>query len=96
MLDPASSSDKSQGVSVWAAAEVASPWTVFGRLDWAKPSKDLDKDFQDTYFNGGLQWAASKDVVVSPVFKYEKAEKSLTAGNNGKSIEFGLWAQAKF
>ncbi len=88
--------DKAQGFSGWASAEVAPDWTLFGRFDSAKLSKDLDPDYEDQYFNVGIQYAAAKGVVVSPVFKYEKRQKSATAANDGKVTEFGIFAQAKF
>jgi len=88
--------DKAQGVSAWASAEVAPAWTLFGRIDSAKLSKDLDPDYEDLYFNVGIQYAVAKGVVVSPVFKYEKRQKSTDAANNGKVVEFGIFAQAKF
>jgi len=88
--------DKAQGFSGWASVEVAPAWTLFGRYDSARLSKDLDPDYEDRYFNVGIQYAAAKGLVVSPVFKYEKKQKSTTAANNNKVTEFGIFAQAKF
>ena len=46
-------SDKGDGFSVWSSFDFNAQWSVFGRYDEAKPSKDVVSELKDTYFTRG-------------------------------------------
>lgn len=101
-------SDKADGTSVFASYEFNPMWSVFGRWDQAKLSKDLAPGLKDQYFNIGVDTKPIKNVDVALVYKHEKmdggpatATFSTTNGKpfsqaDGKYDEIGIWAQVAF
>ncbi|HEU4593171.1 MAG TPA: porin, partial [Steroidobacteraceae bacterium] len=98
-------SDKADGFSVWGSYDFSPKWGAFARYDNADPSKDLNPDLQDEYFNAGVVAHARKGVDVAFVYKHEKVDGggtwstsngTLGGLDQGKYDEVGLWAQVAF
>jgi hypothetical protein len=98
-------SDKADGYSVWAAFNFGGSWSVFGRGDWAKPSKDLSPDLKDEYFNGGVAFHPRKNIDFALVYKHDKVHGGGTVSTSngtiggvdeGKYDEVGVWGQVVF
>jgi hypothetical protein len=68
----ASPGDSGDGFSLFASVVPFSKWSVFGRYDWVKPSKDVNPAFKDTYFNVGVQYSPAKIVDFALVYKHER------------------------
>jgi hypothetical protein len=64
--------DKSDGYSVFGSVNFYKTFSVFGRYDWEKPSKELNPTLKDDYFNAGIQWEPVKIVDLAIVYKHEK------------------------
>ncbi len=100
-------SDEGDGVSVWSSFDFNAQWSVFGRYDQAKPSKDVVSALKDTYFNAGVDFKPRKNVDLALVYKNEKVENgqlsvsgadangSYTIGGTGSSTN-GLTTDGKF
>ena len=99
--------DKADGFSVWASIIPTPAWTIFGRYDNAKPSKDLKPGLKDNFFDAGLQWRANKSFAASVVYKYEEVKGgtistsdgtigSTKSTNKGDYNEVGVWTVYSF
>jgi hypothetical protein len=66
--------DTADGYSLFASVSPVNKWSVFGRYDWVKPSKDITPGLKDQYFNVGIQYSPAKIVDLALVYKHEKAE----------------------
>jgi hypothetical protein len=99
--------DKADGFSVWGSIIPTPAFTIFGRYDNAKPSKDLKPTLKDDYFHAGLQWRANKAFAASLVYKYEEVKNgtistsngtigSTKAANKGDYNEIGVWTVYSF
>jgi hypothetical protein len=100
--------DKADGYSIWASIIPTPAWTIFGRYDEGKPSKDLKPTLKDTFFDAGLQWRANKSFAAALVYKYEEVKDGSIstsdgtigtakgAGNKGNYNEFGVWTVYSF
>lgn len=90
--------DSEDGVSVYGSYDF--PDTAFGlyaRYDSVKPKKDTESGLKDTYYNGGVQWHANKNVTWAFGFKSdEQKDSSVTTPVDLKTQEFGVWLQAKY
>jgi hypothetical protein len=101
-------SDKADGYALYASYDIDSMWSVFGRWDQAKLSKDLAPGLKDNYFNIGLQAQPIKNVQVALVYKHEKIDGGPPTGTfattngsafneaDGKYNEIGIWTQVAF
>jgi hypothetical protein len=67
-------SDKADGYSTWASYAFAEQFSVFGRYDQAKLSKDVVTGLKDTYYNLGLGYKPTKGVDLALVYKHEKVD----------------------
>lgn len=85
--------DSADGWSGWAQYDFSKEWSVFGRYDHSKTSKDLNPSLKDTYYNAGLQWAARKGVKLAFVYKHDKLDDNV---NSTKSNEIGVWGEIAF
>jgi len=98
------SSDSSDGYSVWGSYYFTPQWAVFGRYDWVKPSRDLQPDLRDNYFNVGITYTPARIVDFSLAYKHEKVEHGFWSttngtigglvsgpGHNGTYDEVGIW-----
>lgn len=85
--------DKADGYSLWGSWDFTDRFSVFGRYDHAKLSKNLDPTLTDKYFNLGLQWDVRKGLKVAAVYKNEnlKDDKKET-----KTDEFGIFGDVSF
>jgi hypothetical protein len=104
----ANPSDKADGYALYASYDFNSMWSVFGRWDQAKLSKDLAPSLKDNYFNLGVQASPIKNVQVAFVYKHEKMDGGIpgatfatTNGSafsqtDGKYDEVGIWTQIAF
>jgi hypothetical protein len=99
--------DKSDGYSLWGQVNFNPAWSVFGRYDDAKPSKDQKPDLKFTYYNVGLQWTVNKAFAASLVYKYAEVKGgTLSTGNGtigstlasdkGKYSEIGIFTVYNF
>jgi len=61
--------DKADGWSIFGNVNFAKTWSVFGRYDSIKPSKELNDPLKDHYFNAGIQWEPVKIVDLAIVYK---------------------------
>jgi hypothetical protein len=66
--------DEADGVSSWVSYNFTDQWSVFGRYDEAKLSKDVAKNLKDTYFNLGVAYKLSKTLDLALVYKNEKVD----------------------
>ena len=92
--------DSSDGYSLFASVQPIKKWSIFGRYDWVKPSKDLHPLQKDHYFNVGLQYSPVKIVDLALVYKRDSADGGLKIGNLGSGQqtrdEVGLYGQFRF
>ncbi len=86
-------SDKAQGGMVFASYELSNRWSIFGRFDNAKLSKDVAPKLEDEYFNIGVDFNPIKPLDVALVYKYEKVSNGATTiggvGDAGASYTIG-------
>ncbi|HET7176751.1 MAG TPA: carbohydrate porin [Gammaproteobacteria bacterium] len=91
---------KSDGTSVFASYDFpATEYSVFGRYDDVKPTKDTDSSQEDKYYNAGFAWKTNPNITWALVYKSDKLTDNLKLKNTSddlKTQEFGLWAQIKF
>ena len=65
--------DAAEGYSAFASISPVKQWSVFGKYESLKPSKDLHPTFKEDYFNVGLQWSPAKIVDLALVYKRDQA-----------------------
>jgi hypothetical protein len=85
-------SDKAEGFASWASYAFAEQWSVFGRYDNVKLSKDVAPNLKDTYFNVGVAYKPARQLDFALVYKNEKVENGSTtvsAGNANSSYAIG-------
>ena len=97
--------DSADGLSVWVSVPVSSV-ELFARYDTDKPSKDLNPDLKDTYYNAGVQIHPLKPLLVAFAYKHQTVDAGLggSVGGVGSSVpgakgsfdELGVWAQLKW
>ena len=96
----AGTTTKSDGTSVFASYDIPStPYSVFGRFDTVKPTKDTDSSQKDQYYNVGFAWKSNSNITWALVYKSDKLTDNLKLGNTTddlKTQEFGIWAQIKY
>ena len=85
--------DKASGYSLFGSYDLPQGYSVFGRYDRAKTSKDLDPSLEDTYYNAGVAWKQSPNIIWALAYKSDKLADNVT---ELKTREFGVWAQVKF
>jgi hypothetical protein len=72
--------DKADGFSSYASYSFAgNRWSVFGRYDGAKLSKEAAPNLKDTYFNAGVAYKPLKTLDLAFVYKHEKVENGSTS-----------------
>ncbi len=91
--------DSEDGYSVYGSYDF--PETAFGlylRYDSVKPKKDVESSLKDTYYNGGVQWHANKNITWAFGFKSDELKDDSTspAPVDTKTQEVGVWLQAKY
>lgn len=92
--------DSSDGYSLFASVSPVKKWSVFGRYDWVKPSKDLAPTMKDHYYNVGIQYSPAKIVDFALVYKRDKGDNGVAIGNlaagQATRDEIGLYGQFRF
>jgi hypothetical protein len=100
--------DKADGFSGWGQINFNPEWSIFGRYDTAKPSKDLKPGLKETYYNAGVQWTLNKAFAASLVYKYDEVKGgtfstgdagstgSVNANSKGKFSEIGIYTVYNF
>ncbi|HEY4126573.1 MAG TPA: carbohydrate porin [Gammaproteobacteria bacterium] len=91
--------DSEDGYSVYGSYDF--PDTAFGiyaRYDSVKPKKDTESSLKDTYYNGGVEWHANKNITWAFGFKSDelKDDSVSPASPDLKTQEVGVWLQAKY
>lgn len=81
LVDPAS--DTAEAYSFWGVYNFDPSWSAFARVDYAKPSKDLNPNLKDTYGNAGVAWHANKFIDIAFALKYEKVDNGTIETLNG-------------
>ena len=76
-------SDKADGWSVFGSFAFTPKVAVFGRYDWVKPSRDLNPDLDDRYFNVGLNYKPVGPIDLALVYKRDRADHGSLATSNG-------------
>jgi hypothetical protein len=78
-------SDKADGFAGWASYAFNERWSIFGRYDQNKLSKDVAPDLKDTYFNLGVAYKPIQQLDFALVYKNEKVENGSTSVNGGNA-----------
>ena len=97
-------SDKSNGWSAFGSFAFTPKIAVFGRYDWVKPSRDLNSDLKDHYFNVGVNYKPLPPLDLALVYKRDKARNGFISTSNGTIggiddgtyNEIGLFGQIAF
>ena len=104
-------SDTSDGWSVFASYKVTPLFSVFGRYDRVRPTRDLFPAIRDNYFNFGISYSPVKIVDLALVYKRDRVSNGFFAPSNsnpsnfafpiggrnqGTYDEFGLFGQFRF
>ena len=76
-------SDKADGWSVFGSFAFTPKVAVFGRYDWVKPSRDLNPDLDDRYFNVGVNYKPIAPIDLALVYKRDRADHGFLATSNG-------------
>lgn len=91
---------KSDGTSVFASYDFpGTGYSVFGRADTIKPTKDTFSSQKDEYFNLGFAWKTNPNITWALVYKSDKLTDNLKLNSTSddlKTQEFGIWAQIKY
>jgi hypothetical protein len=92
--------DTTEGYSIFASVSPLPKWSVFGRYDWIKPSKDLNPTQHSNYYNVGVQYEPVKIVDLALLYKRTDATAGLGIGDlaagQRKRDEIGLYGQLRF
>ena len=96
--------DKAEGWSAFGSYAFMPQFSVFGRYDQVKPSKDLTPALRDNYFNAGVDYKPLPPLDFAVVYKHDRVTHGLLSTSNGtiggpahgSYDEFGLWGQFVF
>jgi hypothetical protein len=89
--------DKADGFSGWGQINFNPEWSIFGRYDTAKPSKDLKPNLKETYYNAGVQWTLNKAFAASLVYKYDEVKGgTFSTGDAGSTGSTNVNSKGKF
>jgi hypothetical protein len=78
--------DKADGWSAFGNVNFAKTWSVFGRYDWVRPSKETGNatpNLKDHYYNVGVQWEPVKIVDLALVYKRDSVDNGVFSTQNG-------------
>ena len=85
--------DSAEGYSLWGSYDFGST-SLFARYDRVKPSKDLDPDLKDTYYNFGVAFPITKGMRWAIAYKNERLRNG--TGVDLESREVGAWGEVKW
>ncbi len=104
-------SDTSDGWSAFASYKIAPMFSVFGRYDHVRPTRDLFPRIHEDYFNFGISYSPVKIVDLALLYKRDRVANGFFAPSNanpsnfafpiggrsqGTYDEFGLFGQFRF
>ncbi|GHH48603.1 MULTISPECIES: porin [Gammaproteobacteria] len=85
--------DKAQGWSLWANVALTDGGiNAFGRYDKVDTSKQVNPDYQNTYYHLGVEFPITKGIKLATVYKHTKADTA----NELKTNEFGVFGDVQF
>jgi hypothetical protein len=85
--------DSAEGYSLWGSYDFGAT-SLFARYDRVKPSKDLDPDLKDTYYNFGVAFPITKGMRWAIAYKNERLRNG--TGVDLESREVGAWGEVKW
>lgn len=85
--------DASDGWSVWASYPLKPGYSAFVRYDVTHPSRRLNPQLQQDYWQLGVDWKATSYLTVALVAKQSQLEQLLL---DQEQNEVGLWAMWNF
>lgn len=85
--------DSAEGYSLWGSYDFSAA-SLFARYDRVKPSKDLDPDLEDTYYNFGVAFPITKGMRWAIAYKNERLRNG--TGIDVESREVGAWGEVKW
>ena len=91
--------NNARGMSYFGSYRVTPEFTVFGKIDNAKPSSTQAPAARNVYKNLGVEYTAFKNINFSLVWKNTDVKAGNSAGlitGRTKTNELGLFAQARF
>jgi hypothetical protein len=96
--------DESNGWSAFGSFAVTPQIALFGRYDWVKPSKEINPDLKDRYFNVGVNYKPIPQIDLALVYKRDRAKNGFLSTSNGTIggldrgtyDEVGLFTQLAF
>lgn len=103
--------DRSEGYTGWASFNFYKTFSVFGKYEHLRPTKDTFPNLKERYFNIGLAYEPVKIVDLAIVFKRDRVDNGyFSAGNtnpsnfsfpvggvnHGSYSEIGLFGQLRF
>ena len=96
--------DSADGFSFWGSVNPMMHVAIFGRYDHTKPSKTLQPNLKNDYFDVGIEYTATKTVNIALVYKNEQNKNGSWSTSNlgsggtikNKYDEIGVWTQFKF
>lgn len=96
--------DKADGWSAFASYAFTPKVGLFGRYDWVRPSRDINPDLKDHYFNVGLNYKPIAPIDLALVYKRERTRNGFISTSNGtiggldegSYDEVGLFGQLAF
>jgi hypothetical protein len=107
----AAADDHSEGYGAWGSFVFYKTFSVFGRYDSTKPSKDLFPTLKERYFNVGINFEPVKIVDLAIVYKRDRVDNGyfnpsnanpsnnafqIGGQNYGTYSEIGVWGQFRF
>ncbi len=87
-------SDSADGYSLFGDVTVSGNTKVFARYDKANPSKDLNSNLEDKYYNVGVSFEPAHNITFAVAYKSEKLNDN--AAIDVKTDEIGVWTEVKF
>lgn len=72
-------SDKADGYSTWASYAFNEQFSLFGRYDQSKLSKDVVSGLKDTYYHLGVGFKPTKGIDLGVVYKHEKVDDGVVS-----------------
>lgn len=87
------SGDKAAGWSLWGSYDFG-PASAFGRYDRLRPSKLLDPDLKENFWQAGLAFSPAKGVQLAAAYK-DTRQRNFTSIDLHRR-EIGLWSEVRW
>jgi hypothetical protein len=82
--------DTSDGYSLFASYKFDKMFSVFGRYDRVKPTRDLFPAIADDYYNFGISYSPAKIVDLSLVYKHDRVANGFFNPSNANPSNFAF------